>query len=287
MQRSLNQDMLRFGNLATRSQVRQLGHSDRAIRGAISARELWPLGRSWIACHNADGPAMRAVALGGRLGAASALRSYGVWVTRSPGLWLALPQTASRRPQPGPGEHRLWVREYFPVTDERLWRMSLRDSLAQYARIASAEDTIAAFDSALKSGILRECDLADVLERLPRRCRRLAQRMNRRAESGLETLLRLAALAEGWSVKVQVSIRGVGRVDLVIDGWLVVETDGAEWHDDEASQDEDRRREAQLVLRGYRWHRFRYNQVLEQMPLCLEVIRTILASGRPVMPVGV
>lgn len=282
MQRSLSQDLFRFGNLATRSQLRSLGHTDRSIRRAIAARELWPLGRRWVACLNADPSATRAVALGGRLAAASALRSYGVWVTRSPGLWVASPQRASRLTQPGPGERRLWVREFFPVTDERLWRMSLRDSLAQYARIASAEDAIAAFDSALNSGLLRQADLADVLEHLPRRCRRLVQRTNRRAESGLETLLRLAALAEGWGVEVQVSINGVGRVDLVIDGWLVVEADGAEWHDDVVSQDEDRRREAQLVMRGYRWHRFRYGQVLEQMPLCIQVIRTILASGRPV-----
>jgi very-short-patch-repair endonuclease len=83
-------------------------------------------------------------------------------------------------------------------------------------------------------------------------------------------------------VEVQVSLPGVGRVDLLIDGWLVIELDGGKWHDDEASQDEDRRREAEMTLLGYGWHRFRYKQVVEDLPGCLDVIRTKLASGRPI-----
>ena len=283
MRRSLSQDMIRFGNLATRSQLRLLGYSVRDIRREVEARKLWPIGRSWLAARGADGRATRAVALGGRLAAETALISYGVWVTRATGLWVASPQSASRLPLTKVGEHRLWVREHFPVSDDRRWRMSLGDSLAQFARRGSFEDVVAAFDSALNKRLLSTCDLEDVLDRLPRKLRRgILHQINGKAESGLETLLRLAALAEGWGVEVQVKIIGVGRVDIVIDGWLVIEADGAEWHDDEASQEEDRRREAELILRGYRWHRFRYRQVLDQMPLCLEVIRVILSSGRPV-----
>jgi very-short-patch-repair endonuclease len=282
MQRSLNADMARFGSLARRSQLYDLGYSERDVRRAVDDHELWPIRRAWLAQPGADYSATRAVGLGGRLASESALASYGVWVTRPSGLWVAVPPSASRLPPAKGSEHRLWVPEHFPHRDDRQWRMSLRDSLAQYARVGSAVDVIASFDSALNSRLLKPAQLDEVIGVLPRRLRRLLKRVNALAASGLETLLRLAAEAEGWKVQIQVEVDRVGHVDVLIDGWLVIELDGGEWHDDAQAQEEDRRRDAELILLGYRWHRFRHSQVLGNMPLCLEVIRTILASGRPV-----
>jgi very-short-patch-repair endonuclease len=281
MKRSLSQDMARFGNLALRSQLKDLGYTHRDIRRAVDAQELWPIRRLWLAHRGADARAARAVALGGRLAAESALATYGIWVTRATGLWIGTPQGRGRLPSALPGEHRLWVREQHPTTDGKLWRMSVSDSLTQYARLASFVDTVAAFDSALHQRLLTRAGLDDIVSGLPRRYRRLATRVDGRADSGLETLIRLAAQMEGWRVEIQVKIAGVGRVDILIDGWLVIELDGGEWHDDAASQDEDRRRDAQLTLLGYRWQRFRSRQVLGDLEGCLQVIRTILASGRP------
>ncbi|MGO4104950.1 endonuclease domain-containing protein [Leifsonia sp. YAF41] len=282
MLRSLSADMSRCGNLATRAQLRELGYSRDDIGHAIADRQLWPIRRFWLAHPGADQAATRAVALGGRMAASSALASYGVWVTRSSGLWIGTLQGRSRLPAPAAGEHRLWVHEHFPHTGEKLWRMSLPDALAQYARVAPAPDVIASFDSALNKRLLRPHQLPGVFDMLPRRLRRLRFRLNGLADSGLESLMRVAAEAEGWQVDVQVTIAGVGRVDLLIDGWLVIELDGGQWHDDERSRNEDSRRDAEVTLLGYRCHRFRAHQVISQMPQCLDVIRTILAGGCPV-----
>jgi very-short-patch-repair endonuclease len=281
MHRSLSQDMARFGYLARRAQLYRLGYSERDLRQSVDGHRLWPIRRSWLAHQGADGRATRAVALGGRLCAGSALATYGVWVTRPDGLWVAVPQSASRVALLGPGEHRLRPQEYFPHEGDRQWRMSLRDSLAQFARVASPEDVVASFDSALNKGLLGPTQLDGVFDVLPRRLRRLLARINAHADSGLETLLRLAAEAEGWTVEIQARIVGVGHVDVLIDGWLVIELDGARWHDDELSRDEDARRDAELILLGFRRQRFRSSQVINAMPTCIEVIRTILADGRP------
>jgi very-short-patch-repair endonuclease len=275
------QDMVRFGNLATRAQLAALGYSQRDIRRAVDEHQVWPIRRSWVAHAGADWRATRAIALGGRLAAASALATYGVWVTRPSGLWVQSPPTAARLPQTDSGEHRLWSPEHFPFAGDRQWRMSLPDSLLQAVRLSSAEDAIASLDSALNLRLLTPALVGRIFDVLPRRYRRLALRLNGKAESGLETMLRLAAEGEGLRVEVQVSLPGVGRVDLLIDGWLVIELDGGQWHDDEASQDEDRRREAEMTMLGYGWHRFRYKQIMEDLPGCLDVIRTKLASGRP------
>ena len=93
--------------------------------------------------------------------------------------------------------------------------------------------------------------------------------------------MRLAAVAEGWTVEVQVSFPRVGRVDLVINGWLVIETDGDEWHSSAQQRARDRARDAELVRQGLRVHRFGYAQVMGDLPGCLAVIRALLASGRP------
>ena len=281
MMRSLSEDMARYGYLATRPQLRELGYSDRDLRRAVEERRLSPIRRRWLAHPGADWRATRAVALGGRLAAESALASHGIWITRPSGLWIASPPEASRLEPTAAGEHRLWVLDRFPEGSDRQWRVSVRDAVAQYVRIGCEPDAIASIDSALNKRLLTANELDEVFETVPRRLRRLRAGVNGRADSGLETLLRLAAEEQGWRVDVQVRIPGVGRVDILIDGWLVIELDGGQWHDDEQSQDEDRRRDAELVLLGYRWHRFRHDQVLSRMPVCLEVIRALRAGGRP------
>lgn len=273
--------MARFGNLAMRSQLSGLGYSLADVRRAVDAGQLWPIRRFWLAHRGANAQAVRAVALGGRLASASALSTYGIWVTRPSGLWIASIPGRSRLPPVNEGEYRMWAHERFPHTDDRRWRMSVPDALTQYATVSSEADVIASFDSALNLRLLTRSRQDDVFAALPRRYRRLADRIDGRADSGLETLIRIAAIAEGWRVDVQVTIAGVGRVDILIDGWLVIELDGAAWHDDDVSQNEDRRRDAEPTLLGYRWHRFRSRQVLGDLDGRLRVIRTILASGRP------
>ena len=119
------------------------------------------------------------------------------------------------------------------------------------------------------------------MERMPRRVRRLQRHLDASAESGLETLLRLAMRERGWRVESQVGIPGVGRVDFVVDGWLVIEADGSAWHDDHESIGRDRQRNAALVLRGYRWHRFGYAQIMHDLAGCMAVIDALLGGGHP------
>lgn len=167
------------------------------------------------------------------------------------------------------------VRERFRSGDERLWRMSLADSLLHYLLVGDEADVIASMDSALHQGLVSVRTLDEIFAVAPRRLRRLRRRIDAAAESGLEMLMRLACEAEGWRVDVQVYIDGVGRVDLLIDGWLVIELDGSTWHDSRTDRDEDSRRDAELILLGYRYHRFRYRQVMNQLAMCVEVVRAM------------
>ena len=273
-------DLRRCGGLARSAQLRSWGHTHRSIRAAIDAGQVRRIGRSWIASAEANGEAVRAVAARGILGGESALRSHGIWVSRDTGTCIVSPPTASRLPPLGRGEYRIRCR--CTVVPGSPWRVGVVDALAQHLpRVAGAEHAVAALDSALNRRLLTPTGLELLMQRMPRRIRRLRSRLDGSAESGLESLLRLAIEREGWRVESQVRVAGVGRVDLVVDGCLVIEADGSAWHDGHEAIELDRERNAALVLRGYRWHRFGYRQVIDDLAGCIAVIRALLAGGRP------
>lgn len=281
---TLADDMNQLGGLARRRQLEQLGHSARRIRAAIESRALRVVGRSWVATPSVRPDAMRAVELRGTLGGASALASYGIWVPHEVPLCVATAHSASRLPPVLGTEWRLRVPGTAKAAHPRAaqWRVSIEEALLQHARSClDGDQIVASFDSALHSGAVSRQWLLAISDGMPRRIRRLLMHVDGRSESGLETLLRLAFEREGWSVELQVRIDGVGRVDLLINGWLVIEADGKAWHDDPTSAQRDRLRNAALVLRGYRWHRFGYEQVMFDLDGCVAVVRALLASGRP------
>jgi very-short-patch-repair endonuclease len=280
MTRDLVEDMRRFGHLAHRSQLLELGYSAHQVRSALLDGSVFTLRRPWVATRSVHPDALRAINRGGKLAASSALRSYGVWVGRSSGLWVCSPPHASRLPALFPGEHRIMVPERFPSSSDIRWRVSAPDGLVQTFVRGDPTDAVASLESARYMGLIDDTLVRDIQMVLPRRLRRSVARSTRKAMSGIETLFRLAAEAEGWNVEIQVFVRGVGHVDVLIDGWLVVELDGGS-HADPEQMHVDRQRDAELILLGYRYHRFDHPQLMNSMDRCINVVRQILAQGRP------
>ncbi|KQQ93938.1 hypothetical protein ASF62_07115 [Leifsonia sp. Leaf325] len=275
-------DVAGLGQLALRAQLRRLGHTDAAMREAVARGILRPIARSWLAASGAEPDALRALELRGVLGGESALRSMGVWVSHDTGLCVATPHSASRLPAVGENEYRVQSRRRPQVNGGRLWRVSAIDALEQLLRHEpEPHHGIASVDSAVRHGFLPAHRVDELFERLPRRLRRHRRDVNGLADSGVETVLRLGALARGWRVEVQVHVSGVGRVDLVIDGWLVIEVDGYRWHSSAQQVAQDHRRDAECIRQGMRYHRFGYDQVMDELDGSLDVIGELLRSGRP------
>lgn len=267
--------LARLGGLATRKQLHQLGCDARAIVAYLDAGGR-VVRRSWVAAPDADPDALRAVALGGILGGESALRSYGVWVSHNTGLCVAVKPGTSRLLPLQAAEYRIYPRSFAWPTGIR-WRVDVLAALVQLAPRVESQHFVASVDSALQTGRVATARLDDLFARLPRRFAPLRSLLDARAESGIESIFRLAAVSEGWSVAVQVAIRGVGRVDFVINGWLVIEVDGDRWHSTPQQRARDRAREAELVRLGMRSHRFDYHQVMFDLEGCIEVVRMLLA----------
>lgn len=279
--RSLEADLLRCGNLARSAFLRSLGHSTRSIARARRTGATFSPRRGWIATARAAPAALRAVTLGGRLGGASALESFGVWAGHSPGLVVAVVPGASRLPPLLPGESRLWASDRFPANGDRMFRVSLQDAILQHARVSNRAEIVATLDSALHHGLLGHFELAELLAALPERVRPNARELDASSMAGTESLMRVDLRALGYRVDTQASIRKVGQVDLLVDGWYIVECDSREFHDGDAQQTTDRRRDGEATIARFGTARFTYPQVMFHRAWCLQVVAAGLAAGRP------
>ncbi|WP_300268668.1 DUF559 domain-containing protein [Microbacterium sp.] len=97
------------------------------------------------------------------------------------------------------------------------------------------------------------------------------------AASGLESLLRLRLHLLGIRLDCQVNIDGVGRVDFVVGGRVILETDGKENHAGELRH-KDLMRDAAASALGYETLRFDYAMVVHNWDVVAAAI--LPAIGR-------
>ena len=89
---------------------------------------------------------------------------------------------------------------------------------------------MASIDSALNRGLIALDQVTEIFDLLPPRYGVLRGLIDGRAQSGPETLVRVMVRKLGSTADLQVEFDGVGFVDLVVDGWLVIECDSKAHH---------------------------------------------------------
>ena len=158
---------------------------------------------------------------------------------------------------------------------------TLAQTLLDCARCLPAAQAVSVLDSALRQGRVDPDELLVLAPRSGRYAgvlRQVVGLTDPQAQSVLESGMRVLMVLAGLGPVVsQVEVPRVGWVDLVVQGWLVVEVDGYAVHRDRFR--EDRRRDAELVRLGYVVLRFTYDQVLRQPLWVLDVLRDTLASA--------
>ena len=109
------------------------------------------------------------------------------------------------------------------------------------------------------------------------RAREVLEWVDRGAESLLETLARTYFRQAGIRVETQVHIDGVGSVDLLLEGKLIVELDGRH-HGDWAQVKKDQRRNNRSVVQGYAVLRYYYADVVYDPAAMVAEVLTVLAG---------
>ena len=283
MARNLEFDLAAAGGLVRRRTLLELGHSARALKRLVASGRLRVPRRGWLAAATAPAVAVRAIELGGVLGGASALVSYGIWVDDERPLVVSCAPTASRLPPLGDGERRVWLGTVHPRTAAKAWRVPVVDALLQLAMHAERDSLIASVDSALNKKLLSASEFRRFIQLLPQRLRSIEREVDGKAMSGTETRMRLALVRAGYRVESQVFIPTVGEVDLLVDGWHIIELDSRKHHDGVEQQTVDRRRDGNAGLAGYGHDRFMWAQVRYEIDWCLAVVAARMREGRPAL----
>jgi very-short-patch-repair endonuclease len=266
--------------------LRAIGLSERDIARLVRDGKLVRVRVGSYARVDSHAHALQALRVGGRLTCVSELARRGVFVHGGAGDLVG--ERARVHVQLELNASRLGLRT--DKRDTRLHWVTLRrgvapravsvdlfDALVQSAGCQSPRAFIASVDSALHLGLLHADDVDAVFAALPRRFRRLRYLVDGRAESGSETLVRLMLRALGRRAELQVVIRGVGRVDLVVDGWLVVECDSKAFHSSWDQQREDRRRDQALAALGYVVYRPIAEDILYHPDIVVAALKGLLA----------
>ncbi|RLK47796.1 endonuclease domain-containing protein [Microbacterium telephonicum] len=261
-----------------RSELIAQGVTPRAITTAIRLGMLLRPRRGRYLPAGTRQDLHEAVRLGGRLDCVSLLAICGVFVQAADALHFQLDPDSTRVPTPGPAVVRHWrptaAGPTAVLTDPV-------EALAQAVLCQAPRAAIATLDSAWHLGFVDAVGIAEVFTRLPRRYRRLRALLDPRAESGTETLVRLILRTLGCSFDLQVEIGTVGRVDFVVDGWLIVECDSAAHHGDWAARKRDIRRDAAAARLGFTTVRLLAEDILHRPDEVAATLRDALAHGAP------
>jgi hypothetical protein len=259
----------RCGGAASWRSLRAAGVSWYALWLAVGAGDVVRLRKGAYALRTAPPALCAAVQLGGVLACTSAAVSLGLPVLFQHGIHVIVPRTWGHAVMTGVRVHR----RDLEAEDTCTTTTSLLRTALDCARELPLREALVVCDAALRVG-LDEVGLRTAA-RLARgkgaaAVRAVVALADGRAESPIESCLRLVAGRLG-DVVAQVWIDGVGRVDLLLDGF--------EHHSDRARYREDRRRANALAVLGYTLLRFSYEDIVHHEAEVAEVIARVLARG--------
>ena len=259
-----------LGGVATRAQLVARGYDPYGLTRAVRAGVVLRLRRSRYALITTDTATRVAVSMGGLLGGVSAARSYGWWAGTDQRIhvsWpahgnVAKPGRVLFGPRPDIVHH--W--RILGASHQRasLTRESPEETLAQVLLSCDRDTAIACADSAIHLGTMREPEVRSVLRRMPSRVSAWGPFLDGRADSGLESIVRLWLVEQRLPFQVHAAVPGVGEVDFLVGRSLIIETDGSTFHDGPAEADRDGRRDTEAGARGYVTARIRYRMVMDE-----------------------
>lgn len=249
----------RLGGLARGVRLQEYGISRGQLSKAVQSGRLERLRPGVFATTGLCDAVSDAARHGGALTCAHALRQHGVWVMTAqdgpPHVWLGRRGRAHAHVGCRCTSHYFRGRTAFGTVD-------VETALVHLYHCEGAESFFASFESAWRRGKLSRAARGRIGEALPARARWMLAIARPDADSGLESLLRLRLHMLGISLECQVVIIGVGKVDFVIGGRLILEADGRENHEAPDKRHKDLKRDAAASRLGYETLRFDYAQLI-------------------------
>lgn len=235
------------------SDLLAVGYMPRDIERLIRADGLQRVTRGWFASPSADRDVALAIRAGARLGCVSGCDKLGLWTPEDHKVHLVYGNARKPRNVPGTVVHHYEGRQ----AGVAVW--PLEESLTQVIRHHDVETALIVLESAVALGMV-SLDEALNLEGPVKTVRTVRKYLNL-SESGSETRVRYFLERHNIPVTPQVVLPGLGRVDLVVKGNLIVECDSRGFHSSADQMEEDRRRDLVAFDLGYDRLRLSYSQI--------------------------
>jgi len=264
--------------LWTTRELLTAGWSRRSLARAVADGTLVRVRQGQFVEADAHGDIVAAARVGGRLDCISLLALRGVFVHHHTDRHVQQDPLASRRPRAPRGVVYHWRA---PSTSPGRLGVDIVEALVQAIRCQPPRSAVATLDSAWYLGMVDEADIGEIFARVPRRFQVLRRLVDPRAEAGTESLVRLLLRQFGCRIDLQVRIDGVGRVDLLVNGWLIVECDSERFHGSWQVHKNDRRRDMAALERGYTTLRLLAEDILYHPDRVRAALERILANGEP------
>jgi very-short-patch-repair endonuclease len=262
------------GGVLLRRDLLAAGATDTDLRRAVRCGQLLRLERGLLAVADANTELVAAGRARGLLTCLSAAPVYGLWQLRPPSqphYWQSNGRSAARCVS-----HRLELTQ--PPRHRTL--AALPDVLLHAVLCLPELESLVMVECAYNRG---DIDPSYLLRHLDgSRCgkaRNVVSKVERGADSLLETLARVLFREAGIFTETQVWIDGIGRVDFLLEGFLIVEIDGLAFHLEARQFKKDRRRDNSAMLQGLPVLRFFYDDVVHAPGSVLAQVREVLARG--------
>jgi very-short-patch-repair endonuclease len=246
------------------------------VESRLRTHHLTRVRRGVYASSSACTDVIAAAAHGGTLSCESAARHLGLWVLDDHELhvWIRGDQH-----QYSHGDHPCACVVHWhdaPSPDRSFEMPSVPRILLQVRRCRGDEHFFVALESARRLRLIDAAGLRSLRRALNARGRRLVEFSRADSDSGLESLLRLRLRQHGWEIRTQRWIVATGRVDLLVGGWLILEADGKENHDERSHRHKDLVRDANAAAWGHATLRFDYAMIVHDWDLVERaIVRTM------------
>jgi len=216
---------------------------------------------------------LAAVLNNGRLSCASAAAHYGLWLRRPPDrLHLA----CNHGHGGGFVRHRTVRFQGHPFQP-----LAAVEDVALHALgcLPAPASTAMATSAIRLHGVPRELLASQLLADRSGPALRLLRELDVRAESIVEVDAQHLFRANGIDFETQVFLPGIGRVDFLLDGFLIVEIDGFAFHSKRGDMLRDRERNNASAVSGYTVLRYMPEHIWFDPSRVISEIKTVRAAG--------
>jgi hypothetical protein len=173
------------------------------------------------------------------------------------------------------------VLHWWPLLDDgdvSEHRVGIRDAVAHAIRCQEPWHAIATLDSVLHQGFLSLDELGSLFRQLPDAHVAVLGQLDGRAEAGQESILRLLMWQPSLDCELQVNVSGVGRVDMLVEGILILEADSRLVHDGWELHLRDRNRDIDSARQGDMSLRPAYQRTMFDPTAVQEAVLALLAA---------